>query len=117
MLRQILIKPQLLKTQRLFLSSKSSSSTNSQLAKTSSSSSVPKKTVQSTEVDQAPNYKGTWSVSQQEKKVAFDNPRFLQTDLSAQPNPLAAIELINKQPIIKVTKRIAVCDGGKYLRN
>jgi len=40
-------------------------------------------------------------------------PRFEQTAEQFQPRPLAAIELIAQEPVIKVAGRVAACDGGK----
>ncbi|KNZ57392.1 hypothetical protein VP01_2170g3 [Puccinia sorghi] len=54
----------------------------------------------------------TWSASQRPKSHAMTGPRFEQTNMAAQPNPLPAIELIKKVPIRFVHSRVAVCDGG-----
>ncbi|WAR53686.1 hypothetical protein PtB15_3B194 [Puccinia triticina] len=54
----------------------------------------------------------TWSANQKPKSQAMIGPRFEQTNLDAQPNPLPAIELIKKQPIRMVPSRVAACDGG-----
>lgn len=40
-------------------------------------------------------------------------PRFEQTAEAYQPRPLAAIELIQEEPIRMVHARRAVCDGGE----
>ncbi|KAJ1920034.1 hypothetical protein H4219_001563 [Mycoemilia scoparia] len=61
---------------------------------------------------QAPNYPTTWSNNQRPRDVAMSGPRFEQTDLAGQPRPMAAIELINEEPIRFVAGRKAVCDGG-----
>ncbi|KAL1959905.1 hypothetical protein VTO42DRAFT_573 [Malbranchea cinnamomea] len=61
---------------------------------------------------QAPNRKTTWAASQQERAVAMSGPRFEQTIMEYQPQPYAAIELIHKQPVRWVNKRIVSCDGG-----
>lgn len=39
-------------------------------------------------------------------------PRFEQIDMRFQPQPLAAIEMIQREPIRLSSKRIAACDGG-----
>ncbi|OVF07123.1 putative lactobacillus shifted protein [Clavispora lusitaniae] len=65
---------------------------------------------------QAPNRPNKWSPSQEGRaEVIARNPqRFIQKDLSAQPQPYAAIELIAKQPIMYLSEgNIAVCDGNK----
>jgi len=80
-----------------------------------SSSSVPSKTQPSTPVPaapQAPNYPTTWSTNQQPRPAAGSGPRFEQTVMELQPNPLSAMELIANEPIRLVHGRKAVCDGG-----
>ncbi|CAO3670602.1 hypothetical protein G6F70_005504 [Rhizopus microsporus] len=62
--------------------------------------------------EQAANRATTWSENQRAKADALKGPRFEQMDLSTQPNPMAAIELIAEEPIRFVNKRIAHCDGG-----
>lgn len=64
-------------------------------------------------ISQAPNRKQPWAPSQMPKSDAQVGPRFLQHDLSEQPNPLAAIELIAKEPIRFLEGSSAVCDGEK----
>ncbi|KAI8891181.1 hypothetical protein K501DRAFT_235077 [Backusella circina FSU 941] len=64
------------------------------------------------EVQQAANRSTTWSKDQRPKAEAMVGPRFEQTDIGLQPNPMAAIELIAEQPVQFVSKRIASCDGG-----
>ncbi|KAF1918626.1 NADH-ubiquinone oxidoreductase [Ampelomyces quisqualis] len=61
---------------------------------------------------QAPNYKGIWSRSQQPREVAMSGPRFEQSIMEDQPRPYAAIELIHKQPVRWTHDRIVSCDGG-----
>lgn len=81
----------------------------------SSSSSVPSKIQPSTPVPaapQAPNYPTTWSTSQRPRPAAGSDPRFEQTVMELQPNPLSAMELIANEPIRLVHGRKAVCDGG-----
>ncbi|KAG2366534.1 ubiquinone oxidoreductase 20 kd subunit [Suillus spraguei] len=63
-------------------------------------------------VNQAPNHSTTWSTSQSPRAVAQSSPRFEQTILELQPNPLSAMEMINNEPIRVVHGRKAVCDGG-----
>jgi len=61
---------------------------------------------------QAPNYKGIWSRSQQPREIAMSGPRFEQSIMEDQPRPYAAIELIHKQPVRWTHERIVSCDGG-----
>ncbi|KDQ12916.1 hypothetical protein BOTBODRAFT_112319 [Botryobasidium botryosum FD-172 SS1] len=61
---------------------------------------------------QSPNYATTWSPSQNPRPAGASGPRFEQTDMSLQPNPLSAMELINNVPVKMVEGRRAVCDGG-----
>nr|POE87488.1 lactobacillus shifted protein [Quercus suber] len=63
-------------------------------------------------VMQAPNRRGVWSKSQQEREKALVGPRFEQTIMEDQPRPLAAIELIHKQPVRWTKERVVSCDGG-----
>ncbi|KAI8099770.1 zinc-finger domain-containing protein [Halteromyces radiatus] len=64
------------------------------------------------QTEQAPNRLDTWAPDQRPKKDALVGPRFEQTDLSTQPNPMAAIDLIAEEPIRIVNQRIVSCDGG-----
>ncbi|KAI9470081.1 MAG: zinc-finger domain-containing protein [Benjaminiella poitrasii] len=64
------------------------------------------------EIQQAKNRATTWSENQRPKEKAMAGPRFEQTDINTQPNPMAAIELIAEVPIQYVNKRIVHCDGG-----
>ncbi|RDB28890.1 Lactobacillus shifted protein [Hypsizygus marmoreus] len=82
------------------------------LARAASSSSVPAKPEASVPAPQAPNYPTTWSTSQQQRPAAGSNPRFEQTAMELQPNPLSAMELIADEPVRLVHGRKAVCDGG-----
>ncbi|KAI9063083.1 ubiquinone oxidoreductase 20 kd subunit [Trametes sanguinea] len=61
---------------------------------------------------QAPNYPTTWSTSQRPRPQAQSGPRFEQTIMELQPNPLSAMEMISREPIRVVHGRKAVCDGG-----
>ncbi|KAL4904393.1 lactobacillus shifted protein [Aspergillus multicolor] len=61
---------------------------------------------------QAPNRVGTWAASQKPRPEAMSGPRFEQTIMHLQPTPMAAIELIHKQPVRWVKDRIVSCDGG-----
>ncbi|KAI5816941.1 zinc-finger domain-containing protein [Pyronema omphalodes] len=61
---------------------------------------------------QAPNRATTWSKSQRPKEQAMVGPRFEQTNISQQPAPWAAIELIHQQPVRWSEKRVVCCDGG-----
>ncbi|ODV92636.1 hypothetical protein CANCADRAFT_1228 [Tortispora caseinolytica NRRL Y-17796] len=60
---------------------------------------------------QAPNRVETWAKSQKPRREAMTGPRFEQKDLTAQPAPYAAIELIAEEPIRYISNHIAVCDG------
>ncbi|TKY88428.1 hypothetical protein EX895_002780 [Sporisorium graminicola] len=62
--------------------------------------------------EQAPNFPTTWSESQNPRQNAMKGPRFEQFDMRFQPQPLAAIEMIQREPIRLSSKRIAACDGG-----
>ena len=53
-----------------------------------------------------------WSKSQMPKSLALQGARFETVDLSKQPNPKPAIELISKHPIVEVHDHIVACDGG-----
>lgn len=61
---------------------------------------------------QSPNFANTWSTSQRPRPQQHSSPRFEQTIMELQPNPLSAMEMINKEPIRVVHGRKAVCDGG-----
>ncbi|KAG0333426.1 hypothetical protein BG004_000846 [Podila humilis] len=61
---------------------------------------------------QAVNRDATWSENQVERSQAFKGPRFENTDIAAQPQPQAAIDLIAEEPIRMVESRRARCDGG-----
>lgn len=66
-------------------------------------------------LQQAPNFPTTWSTSQRPRPGPYSGPRFEQTDMSLQPNPLSAMELVAQEPIRLVKGRKAVCDGGSSL--
>ncbi|KAH7930958.1 hypothetical protein BV22DRAFT_1053540 [Leucogyrophana mollusca] len=61
---------------------------------------------------QSPNFPTTWSTNQKPRPVGRSGPRFEQTAMELQPNPLSAMELISNEPIRVVHGRKAVCDGG-----
>ncbi|EMF12312.1 NADH-ubiquinone oxidoreductase [Sphaerulina musiva SO2202] len=63
-------------------------------------------------VMQAPNRATVWSRSQKPRAEAMVGPRFEQTIMEDQPRPLAAIELIHKQPVRWTKERVVSCDGG-----
>ncbi|KAI9314777.1 zinc-finger domain-containing protein [Dichotomocladium elegans] len=63
-------------------------------------------------IAQSANRAATWSKSQRPKEDAMVGPRFEQMTISAQPNPMAAIDLIAEEPVHKVSKRVVSCDGG-----
>ncbi|KFA75008.1 hypothetical protein S40288_02218 [Stachybotrys chartarum IBT 40288] len=70
------------------------------------------------EIAQSPNRATVWSRSQRPRSQAMSGPRFEQTDFSLQawlamdPQPLAAIELIHKEPVRWTHDRVVACDGG-----
>ncbi|KAJ7103540.1 ubiquinone oxidoreductase 20 kd subunit [Mycena belliarum] len=61
---------------------------------------------------QAPNAPTTWSTNQQSRPGPASSPRFEQTAMELQPNPLSAMALINDVPPTMVNGRRATCDGG-----
>ncbi|KAF9453824.1 hypothetical protein P691DRAFT_791026 [Macrolepiota fuliginosa MF-IS2] len=63
-------------------------------------------------VQQASNYPTTWSTNQQPRPGPGSSPRFEQTNMELQPNPLSAMKLIADEPVRVVNGRKAVCDGG-----
>ncbi|CAE6462611.1 unnamed protein product [Rhizoctonia solani] len=65
-----------------------------------------------TGIAQAPNRDKPWSTSQRPRPGPESNARFEQVDMSLQPTPLSAQELIQQEPIRLVHGRRAVCDGG-----
>ncbi|KAH3667864.1 hypothetical protein WICMUC_005264 [Wickerhamomyces mucosus] len=75
------------------------------------STSVPIKSI----VQQSPNRLIPWSKSQASRSSVLNHAKFSQRDLTKQPNPPAAIELIAKEPIRFVNDRIAVCQGNKSI--
>ena len=85
---------------------------------------------------QSPNYATTWSASQNprcdelydtdvtisdcdvtRRSNAMRGPRFEQTNMDFQPQPLSAMALIAEEPIRLMEKRIAECDGGAWAWN
>ncbi|KAI0932183.1 hypothetical protein AcW1_000628 [Taiwanofungus camphoratus] len=89
------------------------------LVRFNSSASSPSKPVPKSEapseeavVPQAPNYPSTWSTSQRPRPQGQSGPRFEQTIMELQPNPLSAMDMISKEPVRVVHGRKAVCDGG-----
>ena len=58
------------------------------------------------------NISKTWSQKQMPKSMALRGARFETVDISKQPNPAPAIELIAKIPINQVHENIVACDGG-----
>jgi hypothetical protein len=44
-------------------------------------------------------------------------PRFEQINYDLQPLPLAAMEMISREPIRLTPKRIIECDGGEWFCN
>ncbi|EMR66698.1 putative nadh:ubiquinone oxidoreductase subunit protein [Eutypa lata UCREL1] len=63
-------------------------------------------------LSQAPNRKEIWSRSQKPRATAMQGPRFEQTDFSLQPQSMAAIELIHRQPVQWTHEQVVACDGG-----
>ncbi|KAJ7783778.1 hypothetical protein DFH07DRAFT_789075 [Mycena maculata] len=61
---------------------------------------------------QAPNAPATWSTNQQPRPGPASSPRFEQTVMELQPNPLSAMALVSDVPVNMVDGRKAVCDGG-----
>ncbi|TFK41164.1 ubiquinone oxidoreductase 20 kd subunit [Crucibulum laeve] len=81
--------------------------------KTDDASKVPTKTgAQPPSTLQAPNYPTTWSTSQRPRPALGSTPRFEQTAMDLQPQPLSAMELIAQEPVRLVNGRKASCDGG-----
>jgi len=60
---------------------------------------------------QAPNRKETWAPSQRPRADAMTGPLFDGVDLSTQPLPYAAIDLIAQTPV-RYVHHAAVCDGN-----
>lgn len=77
-----------------------------------SSTSAPTTTTSIPAAAQSPNYPTTWSQNQSTRPAAQSSPRFEQTVMETQPNPLSAMQLIADEPIRLVNGRKAVCDGG-----
>ncbi|PPQ63769.1 hypothetical protein CVT24_004311 [Panaeolus cyanescens] len=67
---------------------------------------------ESVTLQQAPNYPTTWSTNQRPRPGPGAGPRFEQTAMDLQPNPLSAMEMIAQEPIRLVQGRKASCDGG-----
>ena len=63
---------------------------------------------------QAPNHPGLWSENQRPRPTPATGPRFEQTAMQLQPQPLSAMDLIAREPIRLSKTRIAACDGGAY---
>jgi len=81
----------------------------------SSSSAVPaaSKPIPAAVVPQSPNRATTWSTNQRPRPAGQSGPRFEQTAMELQPNPLSAMELVANEPVRVVHSRKAICDGGK----
>ena len=47
------------------------------------------------------------------RPAGASQPRYEQTDMSLQPRPLSAMQLVSEDPIRIVHGRKAVCDGGE----
>lgn len=61
---------------------------------------------------QAPNHPALWSENQRPRPTPATGPRFEQTAMQLQPQPLSAMEMIAREPIRLSKTRIAACDGG-----
>lgn len=71
--------------------------------------------ISQSQVTQAPNRATVWSSRQKPKSEILKGPRFTQIDIQAQPNPLAAIELIKADPIRHFKERQVICKGDSSL--
>ncbi|KAJ3790984.1 zinc-finger domain-containing protein [Lentinula aff. detonsa] len=89
--------------------STSSPTTSNHIATPTSAGPTPSTPVVGT---QAPNHASTWSTNQRTRPTAGSGPRFEQTAMQLQPNPLSAMAMIAEEPIRVVDGRKAVCDGG-----
>ena len=90
-------------------------STSTPKLENTTSSAVATKKADVPTIQQSPNYPSTWSTSQRPRPGPGSGPRFEQTAMDLQPNPLSAMELISKEQIRLVHGRKAVCDGGMCL--
>lgn len=63
--------------------------------------------------EQSPNYPDTWSETQASRQEAQKGPRFEQQAVALQPQPLSAMEMIQREPIRLTATRIVSCDGGE----
>lgn len=88
------------------------SSTKAPSVATTSPQSTPAENTLTGIAPQAPNYPTPWSTNQRPRPAARSGPRFEQTVMDLQPNPLSAMELIASEPARFVQGRKAVCDGG-----
>lgn len=70
---------------------------------------------QPTLTSQSPNVPTPWSPSQSPRALAMTGPRFEQTHLELQPQPLSAMGLVAEQAVKMVDGRRAICDGGEWL--
>jgi len=77
-----------------------------------STPSVPTTAATTVPAPQAPNYPTPWSTNQRTRPAGSSGPRFEQTAMDLQPNPLSAMELIANEPVRLVHGRRATCDGG-----
>lgn len=65
---------------------------------------------------QSPNYPTTWSETQNPRDMAMRGPRFEQMNMEFQPQPLSAMEMVQREPIRLSHKRVTSCDGGEEKR-
>lgn len=71
-------------------------------------------TKETASVLQAPNRQATWSPSQRSREDIVNDVRFVQKDLTKQPQPYSAMELIAQEPVRYLEHtNIAVCNGNK----
>jgi NADH dehydrogenase (ubiquinone) Fe-S protein 6 len=77
-----------------------------------STSAVSAEAKQQAVAPQSPNRAATWSTSQTPRPASQSGPRFEQTIMELQPNPLSAMELLGNEPVRLVDGRRAICDGG-----
>ena len=78
-----------------------------------STSAVSAEAKQQAVVPQSPNRAATWSTNQNPRPAGQSGPRFEQTIMELQPNPLSAMELLASEPVRLVDGRRAICDGGR----
>ncbi len=83
-------------------------STKSQVA----SSVQNKNSNEKNSLSKSANFDKVWSPKQIPKSLVMKGARFETVHINKQPNPIPAIELIAKAPVIQVHENIVSCDGG-----